>query len=156
MALELANMLNINLKTDNVADWLLSFKNCDDGFGAKGASNINSTYFAVASLYLLKKPLEDISQTLNFLRACEKPYGGFTVTPINFTPYMEHTYYGVMAIDLFGEKCKYPEQTFDWLLQCQNGNGGFARSDLGISTFENTYYALMISQKIAISRKTEK
>ena len=45
------------------------------------------------------------------MRSCEKPYGGFTLIPINFTSYMEHTYYGVMTLALFGEENKYPSQT---------------------------------------------
>jgi hypothetical protein len=50
-----------------------------------------------------------------------------------------------------GEKSRYPTQTIDWILKCQNKNGGFARSDLGISTFEDTYYAITILQKLTPS-----
>jgi len=61
---------------------------------------------------------------------------------------MEHTYYGVMTLDLFNQDCKYPAQTIDFLLNCQNLHGGFARSDLGISTFENTFQAVSMLRKI--------
>jgi len=64
---------------------------------------------------------------------------------------MEHTYYSVMTLDFLGEKSRYPTQTIDWILKCQNKNGGFARSDLGISTFEDTYYAITILQKLTPS-----
>ena len=66
---------------------------------------------------------------------------------------MEHTYYGVMTLDLLGEKSKYPSQTIDWILKCQNKNGGFARSDLGISTFENTFQAITMLQKLGHSKE---
>ena len=144
MALELANLLKIKVNTEEVTNWLLTFRNDDGGFGAQGQSNINSTYYAIASINLLKERLSDLFETITFVRECEKPYGGFTVIPMNFTPYMEHTYFGVMTLDLLGEKGKYPSQTIDFVLGCQNGNGGFARSDLGISTFEYTFQAVNV------------
>lgn len=148
MTLELADLLKITLKADKIEQWLLSFKNEDGGFGTHHLSNLNSTYYAASSLNLLKSSLDWVHGTVEFVRTCEKPYGGFTVVPINFTPYMEQTYYGVMTLDLLGEKSRYPTQTAEWILKCQNMNGGFARSDLGISTFADTYYALRIMQKI--------
>ena len=148
MSLELADLLKINVATNEVVEWLLNFKNEDGGFGTHGQSNINSTYYAIASISLLKGSLKDPYETIKFARACEKPYGGFTVIPVNFMPYMEHTYYGVMTLDLLGEKSRYPMQTVDWILKCQNKNGGFARSDLGISSFIDTYYAVSLLQKL--------
>ncbi len=148
MTLELADLLKINVSTNEVVEWLLNFKNEDGGFGTQGQSNINSTYYAIASISLLKGSLKNPRETIKFARACEKPYGGFTVIPVNFKPYMEHTYYGVMTLDLFGEKSRYPMQTVDWILNCQNKNGGFARSDLGISSFTDTYYAISLMQKL--------
>lgn len=148
MTLELANLLKIKVDNEDVAKWLLRFRNRDGGFGPQGQSNINSTYYAVASIRLLRENLRDLNEVVTFVRACEKPYGGFTVIPMNLTPYMEHTYYGVMTLDLFNQDCKYPAQTIDFLLNCQNLHGGFARSDLGISTFENTFQAVSMLRKI--------
>jgi len=148
MALELANMLKINVRTQEVADWLLNFRNGDGGFGTQGQSNINSTYYAIASLNLLKQNLKEMRETVTFVRACEKPYGGFTVIPMNLTQYMEHTYYGVTTLNLFNEQTQYPSQTIDFVLKCQNKNGGFARSELGISTFENTFQAVSVLRKL--------
>ena len=150
MALELAHLLQININTEEAANWLLTFRNDDGGFGTQGQSNINSTYYAVASMNLINPSLNDLHETAKFVRACEKTYGGFTVIPINYAPYMEHTYYGVMTLDLLGEQSLYPAQTIDWVLKCQRRNGGFARSDLGISTFLDTYYAITILQKLEI------
>ena len=148
MALELAYLLKIKVNTEEVTNWPLNSRNDDGGFGTQGQSNINSTYYAIASINLLKESLNDLRETRTFVRKCEKPYGGFAVIPMNFTPYMEHTYYGVMILDLLGEKSKYPSQTIDFVLGCQNDNGGFARSDLGISTFENTFQAVSVLRKL--------
>ena len=117
MALELADLLKIKVNKKEVAEWLLHFKNNDGGFGTQGQSNINSTYYATASMSLLNESLRDLRETLMFVRACEKPYGGFTVIPMSIEPYMEHTYYGVMTLDLLGEKSQYPTQTIDWILK---------------------------------------
>ena len=151
MALELAELLKLDINAQEVVEWLLGFRNEDGGFGTRGYSNINSTYYATASICLLKENPKKLNETLRFVRACEKPYGGFTVIPINLNPYMEHTYYGLMTLDLLGEKSRHSAQTIDWVLKCQNKNGGFARSDLGISTFIDTYYAIQILQKLGYS-----
>jgi len=148
MTLELADLLDIDPGTD-VAQWLLQCMNGDGGFGAHGHSNINSTYYAATSLNLLGFDMKSLKNTVSFLRMCERFYGGFTVVPDSFTPYMEHTYYGVMALDALGENCKFPSQTVNFVRTCQNANGGFARADLGISTFENTFQAVSIIRKLA-------
>lgn len=148
MVLELANLSGVDPGND-VAEWLLKYKNGDGGFGAHKHSNVNSTYYATASLDLLGFGMERLQDTTAFLRSCEKPYGGFTVAPTSFAPYMEHTYYGMMALDALGEDCEFRPQTVDFVRRCQNANGGFARADLGISTFENTFQAVSILQKLA-------
>lgn len=148
MALELANLLGVDPGTD-VMQWLLQYMNGDGGFGAHNHSNVNSTYYAATSLDLLGFYMKSLKNTVSFLRMCERRYGGFTVIPDSFTSYMEHTYYGVMALDALGENCKFPSQTVGFVRRCQNANGGFARADLGISTFENTFQAVSIIQKLA-------
>jgi hypothetical protein len=153
MTLEIADVLKINVHTQEISSWLLRFRNSDGGFGTQCQSNINSTFYAVASLNLLKYDLGALLKVVEFVRSCEKPYGGFTVIPRSIMPYMEHTYYGIMTLDLFDEKTRYPLQTTDWVLKCQNKNGGFARSDLGISTFVDTYYAITILKKLAHSEE---
>ena len=148
MALELANILKIKVKKQKIVDWLLSFQNMDGGFGPRGASNIDSTCYAVACFSKIGKNSNPLEQTLRFIRKCEKPQGGFTVIPMNLTPYMEYSYSGVMSLELLGEKSKYPVQTVNWVLNCQKFTGGFARSDLGIATFQDTYYAIEILKKL--------
>jgi hypothetical protein len=148
MFLELASILKISPDCEEVRRWLLRYRNKDGGFGARGYSNINSTHHAIASLCLLKGNRRDLNDTVGFVRECEQPHGGFTVIPRSAPPYMEHTYYGVMTLDLVGESCRFPSQTVDFVLKCQRGNGGFARSDLGISTFENTFQAVSVLRKL--------
>ncbi|MEM3458916.1 MAG: prenyltransferase/squalene oxidase repeat-containing protein [Candidatus Bathyarchaeia archaeon] len=148
MVLELADLLNVKCDGIETEKWIFKFKNVDGGFGARKHSNINSTYYALASLDLLKYNVKKLQDTKIFLRECEKPYGGFTVIPTSVTPYMEHTYYGVTALNLVGESCRFPAQTVDFILRCQNANGGFARSDSGISTLENTFQAVSMLRKL--------
>jgi len=148
MITELANMMGVEIDRKKTIDWLLSFQNSDGGFGVQGHSNLNSTYHAVASLSSLGYSVKSLRETLAYVRSCEKPTGGFTVTPASYPPYMEHVYYGVSTLDLLGEHARYPEKTAQFVFSCQNSNGGFARSDLGISTFEDTSYAVHVLRKI--------
>jgi len=149
MVIELVDMVDVKINCNKIVDWLLSFKNSNGGFGAHAHSNLNSTYHAVASLSNLDYPVNSFRDTLEYVRACEKPYGGFTVVPHAATPYMEHIYYGASTLNLLGERLRYPKQTAELVLKCQNANGGFARSDLGISTFEDTFYAVSVLQTIS-------
>jgi hypothetical protein len=148
MVTELANMVGFEFNREKVTSWLLSYQNKDGGFGAHRHSNLNSTYHAVASLFNLGYSVKSLKGTLEYVQSCEKPSGGFTVVPRSLIPYMEHTYYGVSTLTLLGERARYPENTAESVLRCQKSNGGFARSDLGISTFEDTFYAVSILQMI--------
>jgi hypothetical protein len=148
MITELASMVGVEINREKAIGWLLSYKNRDGGFGTYGYSNLNSTYHAVASLFNLGYSVKSLKETLEYVRSCEKPSGGFTVVPRSSNPYMEHTYYGISTLELLGKHLSYPEKTAELVLRCQNSNGGFARSDLGISTFEDTFYAVSILQMI--------
>jgi hypothetical protein len=150
MILELANLLGVKLDGGEAEKWLLEYVNEDGGFGAHGHSNISSTYHAVASLNLLKYDVKNLRDTVAFVRECEQPRGGFTIIPGSLICYMEFTYFGVMALDLLGESCRFKAQTTDFILRCQRANGGFARSDPGISTFENTFQAVSMLAKFGV------
>ena len=148
MFTELISMVGVEIDREKTIGSLLSYQNKDGGFGAHRYSNLNSTYYAAASLLNLGYPIKSLKKTLGYVRSCEKPSGGFTVVPSSSPPYMEHAYYGVSTLHLLGEHARYPEKTARFVFDCQNSNGGFARSDLGISTFEDTFYAISILQKI--------
>jgi hypothetical protein len=150
MITELAIMVGVNINHDKTTSWLLNYQNRDGGFGAHRHSNLNSTYHAVASLFNLDYPVKSLEKTLEYVRSCEKPTGGFTVVPRSSLPYMEHVYYGVSTLELLYERPRYPANTASFVLKCQNSNGGFARSDLGISTFEDTFYAVRILRIIGV------
>jgi len=148
MITELASMVSVEINHNKTTSWLLSYQNRDGGFGAHGHSNLNSTYYAVASLCNLGYDVRSLKETLGYVRSCEKPYGGFTIVPTSVNPYMEHVYYGISTLNLLGEHARYPEETAAFVLGCQNSNGGFARSDLGISTFEDTFFAVSVLKMI--------
>jgi len=131
--------------------WLLKYLNHDGGFGARGHSNLLSTFHALASLYNLGYPVRELDRTLRFVRSCEKPGGGFTSVPSASLPYLEEIHAGVLILHMMGVKCAYPEATGNLVLELQNSNGGFRRSiQLGISTFEDTYYALSVLRILSI------
>ena len=148
MITELASIVGVEINNEKTTSWLLSYQNRDGGFEAHGHSNLNSTYHAVSSLFNLGYSVRSLKETIEYVRSCEKPSGGFTVVPRSSIPYMEHTYYGISTLELLGEHARYPEKTAELVLRCQNSNGGFARSDLGISTFENTFHAVSILRMI--------
>ncbi|MEM3565213.1 MAG: prenyltransferase/squalene oxidase repeat-containing protein [Candidatus Jordarchaeaceae archaeon] len=148
MVLELAEMLNLEFDGADMKRWLLGFKNRDGGFGENGHSDISSTYYAVASLCLLKHDRKNLREAVKFVRKCEAPHGGFTIIPNSLKTYIEFTYAGVMTLDLLGEKLRFPQKTADFVLKCQRANGGFARTDIGISTLESTFQAVKILQKL--------
>lgn len=151
MATELLGMIAFTTDMRTTIDFLLRYQNDDGGFGAHGRSNLRSTFHAIASLRNLGYPTRSLRESLSYVRSCEKPSGGFTVVPQSSTPYMEDIYCGVQSLDLMGERCAYPEQTKNLVLRCFNSNGGFRRSiELGISTFEDTYFALAVLQRLGL------
>ena len=148
-ATEILRELNISIDPEPTIRWLLKYLNPDGGFAAGGYSNLISTFHAVACLYNLGYLVKELHRTLRFVRSCEEYGGGFTSGPDTTSPYLEDTYSGVLILDLMGEKCVYPEATRKLVLGLQNSNGGFRRSVWGgISTFEDTYYALSILRRI--------
>jgi hypothetical protein len=66
MALELANLLKVKVNTRDVTNWLLKSRNNDGGFGVQGYSNINSTYYAIASIHLLNESISNQFETIAF------------------------------------------------------------------------------------------
>ncbi len=148
MFTDLIKIEEIEIDRQKTVDLLLRYQNKDGGFGAHGNSSINSTYHVLASLFNLGYQVKSLHETLGYVRSCETPQGGFTIIPRSYNPYMEHTYYGVSSLELLNEQPRFPESTGEFVLKCQNLNGGFARSDLGISTFEDTFFAISVLKTI--------
>ncbi|MEM2896274.1 MAG: prenyltransferase/squalene oxidase repeat-containing protein [Candidatus Bathyarchaeia archaeon] len=144
-SIEVLKLLNECINPDKTISFILSLKNFDGSFGKQGYSRLASTYYAIASLKLLGYNLKLLNKTIEWIRKCESPRGGFTGNPYISDTYMviEDFYFGVKALEILDEVCKYPLQTLSFISKFQNSNGGFRRSIfLGISTLECTYYAI--------------
>ena len=155
MITELLNMTRVETNQKKTTDLLLGYQNRDGGFGLHGQSDLESTYQVVASLHNLNFPVKSLKATLEYVRSCEAPTGGFSLIPNTSPPHMEYTYHGASILDLLGEKANNPKLA-RYVFRCQQSNGGFARSEFGISTFEDTFYAVSVLQKIGRLQKTER
>ena len=145
LSLETLKLLGKPTESETLPELVLNLRNHDGSFGKSGYSRIASVYYALASLKLLGYNVNSLEGTLMWVRACENPAGGFARNPRDFDPYLilEDVYYGLKALRVLGETSLYPSLNRELIGKFQNGNGGFRRSIfLGISTFEDTYYAL--------------
>jgi hypothetical protein len=94
---------------------------------------------------MLEYPVNTLDSTLRWIRGCEYPSGGFARAPKDFDGYLilENTYFGLGALGILGVGVLHHSQNLEVISKFQNGNDGFRRSIfLGISTFEDTFYAL--------------
>jgi hypothetical protein len=145
LSLETLKLLGKPIESEAMPQRILNLRNHDGSFGKSGYSRLASVYYALASLKLLGYNLNSLESTLKWIRACEHPSGGFARFPKDFDAYLilEDAYYGLKALELLGETCQHISQNLQLIGKFQNGNGGFRRSIfLGISTFEDTFYAL--------------
>jgi len=128
-------------------DWILP-EGKHGGFGT-GASDIISTFHALSCLHSAGYPLKKLEKTKKFVEGCQHREGGFTSIPGITPPYIEDIYFGLECAELLGIKPRHPAETEWFLSSCQNTNGGFRRSIYqGISTLDNTYFALSSLQKL--------
>ena len=144
-SLETLRLLGKPTESGTLPELILNLRNHDGSFGKSGYSRMASVYYALASLKLLGYNVNSLEGTLRWVRACENPSGGFARNPKDFDPYLvlEDLYYGLKSLRVLGETCLYPSLNRELIGKFQNGNGGFRRSIfLGISTFEDTFYAL--------------
>jgi len=81
MATEILSELTVDFNPDATVELLLKHISPNGGFGAKGHSNIISTFHALASLRNLGYPVEELGTTIEYTRSCEKNRGGFTAVP---------------------------------------------------------------------------
>jgi hypothetical protein len=144
-SIELLKKLNkLNLLKSNYAEQILKLQNSDGSFGSIKHSKIASTYYALKILKILNYDIATLN-TLNWIRRCEVPNGGFIAAPGLSPLYItiEDIYYGIKSLELLNSRCRYPRETLELIKRFQNPNGGFRRSIfLGISNFESTYQAL--------------
>jgi len=138
MMARLIRLANIDFKADEAVAWLLSFANPDGGFGMGGRSTMASTYHAVSALIDFRSPVFN-PKLERFVRSCERRDGGFASVPSTSRPFMEDTFFGVSLLKVLNRQPNFPVETINFVLRCQNANGGFARSEIGISTLEDTF-----------------
>lgn len=120
---------------------VLSMKNKDGGFG-KDVSNIEDTCFAMLTLKELACSLDGIPVE-DFVKRCEDEHYGFVNVPGTSPGCIEHIHAGVVTSALIGHQPAFLTQAEQAVPRCMNDNGGFSRSlGGGISTLENTYYAV--------------
>jgi hypothetical protein len=151
LSLKLLRLVGHRLSFEKTKGLVLSLQNGDGSFGRSGYSRLGATFHGLASLDLLGFDVRTLRRTVDWVKSCEIPSGGFRATPDSYDPYIviDDLYYGVMCLDIVGEECRYSSQTLDVIARFQNPNGGFRRSVfLGISTFESTYHALAAASAI--------
>jgi len=150
MCVELTSMLATRIPSRKIVEFILSLKNPDGGFGS-GESSLSSTFYALKTLLFLGYPIENLSETLHFVRACENSEGGFSFKPGVKPSFMEATFMGLTCLRLLSRKPNYPRETIGFITGCQNANGGFRRSlEHGISSFEYTFQAVSSLEMLGI------
>jgi len=142
MVTELMSTIDTEVDRKKTVRLLLSCSNDDGGFGVHSYSDLTSTYHALSSLHNLGFLIRSLKGVAEYVRSCEMLSGGFTLVPNTSPAHMEHAYHGVASLSLLEERPKYPQQIARFVFRCQRSNGGFARSEAGISTLEDTYYAI--------------
>jgi hypothetical protein len=142
--IDLCSTLKIELDDsirNNIIGFVLNFQKEDRGFGY-ARSTLIETSQASAILNWLNYPI-DILKTEYFIKKCENPIYGFVNVPDTSPSFIEHIDAGAIASSTISYKPRYFNQCIKLIRECQNNNGGFSRAaDGGISTLENTYYAI--------------
>jgi hypothetical protein len=153
ISLDLLRLLGFDIsESADAIDFIMGLKNHDGSFGRSGYSSLASVNYALAALKLLGFNIGSLCDTLDWISACEISTGGFTGSPNKSDPYLviDDLYYGVQALGSLGKTCHHPREHLSLIGRFQNGNGGFRRSIfLGISTFEQTYYAISALQALS-------
>jgi hypothetical protein len=134
----------------------LGYRKLDDArrivLSLKKHSNLETTYFVVETLNLLKHSLNEMKETLNFVISLQNADYGFSSTPKSFSHFIEDAYYGFRILELFGvsmDKNKL-EENLKFVWRCQNHDGWFKRTEVGsISLPENCFYAINILEIIS-------
>ncbi len=135
---------------ERLIDFILSFRNKDNGFGYN-QSTLVETFQAVSILKNLGYPIYTLRAEF-FIEKCENNVYGFSNKPGIAPSFIEHIYAGLNISNLLSYKPHYISQCKKFIENCQNNNGGYSRSTPGISTLEDTYYAihsLKIIEKIS-------
>ena len=148
LSFSLKIQLEQELMKDIVASILASLKE-DKGFGDI-RSTLLETSQALAILKQLNYPVGSLNVE-NFIKKCEDPDSGFTGVPNTSMSYLEQVHGGLVACRVLSYKPRYLDQCISFVKGCQNHNGSFSRQR-GISTLEDTYYAIHSLSMLAALR----
>jgi hypothetical protein len=93
---EILRMLNYKELSHKIPEMILRLLNNDGGFGSDNHSEIETTYFALASLNSIGYPLKNgLEKTMRFVEKCQNPNHGFASVPNAYSTFIEDTYYGI-------------------------------------------------------------
>jgi hypothetical protein len=127
------------VKTEVIAA-VRQYQRPEGGFGVDHAS-IYSTYNAVQALSF--SPADCLAGVSQWIRRCEWKAGGFSQTPVNTPNYLDEIHRGLSIMRAVNEGPRYRQEIARFIGRLQSANGGFRRAAYsGISSLENTYYAL--------------
>lgn len=158
-SVKVLNSFEMPVNSNRIVKQVLKLQNVDGSFGKLGYNKLASTYYSLSLLSVLGHATNKLGKTLNWVRQCEVPSGGFVGAPGLSPIYMvmENIYFGVKALEVLNESYKHPKETLELIAKFQNPNGGFRRSIfLGISEFESTYQALSSIETILKSSFIDK
>ncbi len=134
MLSEVLKLLNVDLP-EFVEDFVEKFRR-NGGFGLK-RPNLEETFYCLS---VLERGDEE---NLKFVLRHESE-AGFVKTPGAYPPYIEDTFFALSCLKILGYEYENDE-IVEFVASLQNDNGGFRRSIYGgISTLENSYYAVAI------------
>lgn len=117
---------------------------CDGSGGyISGAPDITSTWNALSLCSILGQKSAS-KKMLEFIRQCENPEWGFTLTPLSSASSLSVQFAGVHALRQFDIPPKYPKAVPAFVVLCQSSGGGFSRAPAALPTLRATACALDI------------
>jgi hypothetical protein len=146
--LELTNTEIPTQLTREIYEAVHPYKRSDGGFGT-ARSNVYATYYAVRAVDTNPVSSDLLKGVSTWIRRCEWPTGSFSKTPDNTPNYLDEVYQALYLMRAANERPTYIHQTARFIGQLQNANGGFRRAyDSGISSLENSYYAVKALEEL--------
>ncbi|MFX1393244.1 MAG: ATP-binding cassette domain-containing protein, partial [Promethearchaeota archaeon] len=136
--LELGQKFN-QFQNDTIKTYLKNLKNLDGGYSYTGVSNVQSTFYAISSMFTLNITPEEANETLQFILNCANFDGGFGLTPyINSSSDFISGWAAMKSIDLLKDKVNLPgvniegyrQNYYNWLYTHQAKNGLFGHITL--------------------------
>jgi hypothetical protein len=109
-------------------------------------AHIVITHDAIMILQALGIPVPNAETTIEWIRSCQTPSGGFEWNPVSTDhsnkPDVWYTWAAVVALEALGSEPKDVEACIKWLNSLQNVDGGFGDRQGWTSRIYSTYYAV--------------